>query len=886
MIKEASIQSGSPFRLNLLWLLLAVCVLVLMAWVSLLLWNLPYYGLDSFDDPVRAPQGGRVSYVAARGSAAQSGIEKGDYLSVQDQRAMTYSPLSPFLTAEQTSAPVVARVGEPGSGSARTVTLLPVAAPFQVLVARLEAVGIALVFWVVSLVLLLLRPYHGVSRIFFLLGQLSAAMLATGSTGAVYYPGGGTTFRFLLIMVAAVALHFCATFPSPLHARWRTPLLASTYSVASLLIVLTVILPSFSVNLLPLSTLTLVSRLYVAVTLVWALGLLLSTRHKLSHLVLYKQRLLITGMIVSLLPVLALSFLPELLRGSTLVDYIWTFPALVLLPISYAYAVSQEALGRVDVLMNRSLVYGMLTVLLLLGYFMFSLILGWLIPAEGWSQPLTSGCLAIASVLLYSRARLRLQRWIDRIFFGGWYDYHSVTRAASATLSQASNLQQLLTRLTSITQSMRFQSAVLFLPEGGNFVPKGKLSHSASGEEDSEQGLPELPSTGQLARHLVVQDRPLQRANVKLEMTKRWGSLTESEQALLEIREIEYLLPLVSRGELRGVLALGKRQADLILSTEDIDILMLLAAQAAVAAENVGLVETLQARVTEMERIRSDLTDAQRRLAENQEVGRIRLAQELHDGAVQQLLGISYQLVRSRGSGENGHSKSNGNSYANGTNGTNGIGHDVAGDTIRYLAEPGAVDDREFSAKSYTHAGPAIDPASAPEIDLDSIRHEMLSVVTQLRGLIGELRPPGLEEFGVVTAIEGYVSRLRREAQNSRRYIPDIYLDLPTESLELSRTVALCLFRTTQEAIRNALKHANANSINIRLQVKPGEVALCVSDDGDGFSVPSDLSKLALHEHYGLIGIAERVEWVNGTLSVESQEGEGTKLTVCVPLAN
>ena len=135
-------------------------------------------------------------------------------------------------------------------------------------------------------------------------------------------------------------------------------------------------------------------------------------------------------------------------------------------------------------------------------------------------------------------------------------------------------------------------------------------------------------------------------------MVKRWDNLVESEQALLGTTEIEYLLPLVSRGELRGVLALGKRQTDLTLSKEDIDILMLLAAQAAVAAENVGLVQALQTRLAEMERIRNDLTEAQRRLAENQEVSRIRLAQELHDGAVQQLLGISYQLVRSNGSTE------------------------------------------------------------------------------------------------------------------------------------------------------------------------------------------------------------------------------------------
>src|SRR5215203_4688016 len=98
MIKEESIQSRSPAKLNLLWLMLAVSVLLLMGWVGLLLGNLPYYSLDSFDDPVRAPQGGRVSHVASSGIADLSGIQKGDYLRSQDQFATTYAPPSPFLT--------------------------------------------------------------------------------------------------------------------------------------------------------------------------------------------------------------------------------------------------------------------------------------------------------------------------------------------------------------------------------------------------------------------------------------------------------------------------------------------------------------------------------------------------------------------------------------------------------------------------------------------------------------------------------------------------------------------------------------------------------------------------------------------------------------------
>jgi signal transduction histidine kinase len=248
--------------------------------------------------------------------------------------------------------------------------------------------------------------------------------------------------------------------------------------------------------------------------------------------------------------------------------------------------------------------------------------------------------------------------------------------------------------------------------------------------------------------------------------------------------------------------------------------------------------------------------------------------------------GPSYNGAIAPGSNGNGHGYSAGDGY----------GHPA-------LRDPQSPDDEYDTAGFALHLPPfpisQFDPQSgcppgdrnpgawkATEIDLDSIRHEMLSVVTQLRGLIGELRPPGLDEFGVVTAIEGYVSKLRRDAQTGSRPMPDVFLDLPAENTDLPRPVALCLFRTTQEAVRNALKHANSTCIDVHLRVEPDGVVLSVVDDGDGFKVPTNFSKLAQDDHYGLIGMAERVEWVNGRLTIDSQSGHGTELTVWIPLPN
>ena len=95
--------------------------------------------------------------------------------------------------------------------------------------------------------------------------------------------------------------------------------------------------------------------------------------------------------------------------------------------------------------------------------------------------------------------------------------------------------------------------------------------------------------------------------------------------------------------------------------------------------------------------------------------------------------------------------------------------------------------------------------------------------------------------------------------------------------------VAACLFHVAQEALRNALIHAQAHQIRLTLAISPGATTLRVADDGTGFVVPPRLSSLAQGQHFGLIGLAERVEWAEGKLIIVSTADAGTVLTVQLP---
>lgn len=240
--------------------------------------------------------------------------------------------------------------------------------------------------------------------------------------------------------------------------------------------------------------------------------------------------------------------------------------------------------------------------------------------------------------------------------------------------------------------------------------------------------------------------------------------------------------------------------------------------------------KALEARVadiTERQREAEVLAAVRRRLAEIRESERLRLARELHDGPVQDLLAISYQLA----------------------------------------------DQPEL----WDNDG----PESSTAVGRERARGGILHVVQQLRNLIGGLRPAGLAEFGLPIALEGYVAATRRQESVGS---PEIVLNVDPALAELPQPLALTLFRVSQEAIRNALLHAGASRLTVDLTRPEGKLHLRVSDNGRGFWLPPRSVSFVRSGHFGLVGLAERVEHAGGNLTIDSAPGAGTTVWVSIPL--
>ena len=146
----------------------------------------------------------------------------------------------------------------------------------------------------------------------------------------------------------------------------------------------------------------------------------------------------------------------------------------------------------------------------------------------------------------------------------------------------------------------------------------------------------------------------------------------------------------------------------------------------------------------------------------------------------------------------------------------------------------------------------------------------------ELRRLIRALRPIYLEDLGFLPALEML-------AQESRGAELSIEVIIEGESRRLPPATELAAFRVAQEALANAVQHADAHHATLRVSFGARELVLSVEDDGVGFMVPEALNALTRAGHLGLVGMRERVALAGGSLDVQSQPGRGTRITAHFP---
>lgn len=167
---------------------------------------------------------------------------------------------------------------------------------------------------------------------------------------------------------------------------------------------------------------------------------------------------------------------------------------------------------------------------------------------------------------------------------------------------------------------------------------------------------------------------------------------------------------------------------------------------------------------------------------------------------------------------------------------------------------------------------PKSDPLRAT---FQRLYEDVSSISDDIRRLAYQLHPSVLDDLGLKIALQSFVQDYRQWA-----HIPATFRahDVPES---IPQDIAACLYRLTQESLRNVARHAQASQVAVLLTGEKSGLRLSVTDDGKGFDVEMIQGN---KQGLGLVGMQERVSYVNGTLTIDSQKEKGTEIVVWVPL--
>jgi signal transduction histidine kinase len=416
---------------------------------------------------------------------------------------------------------------------------------------------------------------------------------------------------------------------------------------------------------------------------------------------------------------------------------------MLLVPVFTYVAILRHNLYDIDLVINRTLVYGSLTACVVAIYVLAVVALGTLFQAQGNLAVSLSATGLVAVV--FQPLRGRLQRSVNRLMYGERDDPYAVISRLGKRLEAAIEPEAVLpTVVETIAQALKLPYAAILLEEEGQFRTAAS-----------------------------------------------YGSPTDEPE----------VLPLVYQREEIGRLVLSPRAPGEEFSDADRGLLEDLARQAEVAVHAVRLTD--------------DLQRSRERLVATREEERRRLRRDLHDGLGAQLAGLNVQTG-----------------------------------TLRRLIPS--------------------DPGAADELVVE-LREELRGAISDIRRLVYDLRPPALDDLGLVEAMRQLAERYDSKDSTLR-----VVVEAPEDLPDLPAAVEVAVYRITQEALTNVARHARATTCAVRLAVND-DVTLEIVDDGVG--IPSGRSA-----GVGLSSLRERAEELGGRCRAEPAPEGGTRVLARLPL--
>jgi two-component system sensor histidine kinase DegS len=171
----------------------------------------------------------------------------------------------------------------------------------------------------------------------------------------------------------------------------------------------------------------------------------------------------------------------------------------------------------------------------------------------------------------------------------------------------------------------------------------------------------------------------------------------------------------------------------------------------------------------------------------------------------------------------------------------------------------------------------AVEPENV-KAELQDLKEMVKVSLQEVRKIIFDLRPMVLDDLGIVPTLRRFIAELQKRTDMSIELVV-----LGGESERLASPLEVAIFRIVQEALNNILKHAKAKRCVIKLEIIAGRINITIADDGCGFDTGHVMQGTEM-DCYGLLGMRERVELLDGQLRISSVADKGTEIHVRIPV--
>ncbi len=547
-------------------------------------------------------------YVEPGGPAARAGIQEGDLL-----RSINSGPIPRAARVTR----LLYQLGNWGSAeyelsrSGRPVVASVIPEPRQTsspLQRYLQVV--ALLYLAIGLYVVLRRGQAARALHFYLFCLASFVLYFYRYTGkldgldwTVYWSNVVAT-----LLQPALFLHFALAFPEPREwLRRRSFLLPLAYAPAAVLLLVHLGVVSRVLEIgLPIGTVSWwLDRIAYAHLAAWFLGgtavLYQAYRRAQTPLLRQQMKWITRGVTLGIVPFAAFYILPFL---SGAVPAVWmqlSALSLVLIPLTFGYAILRYRLMDVDILFRRGAAYTLATLTLVALYFTVVAVAGLVfhssLPATG-----TAGLViaVVVSALLFHPLRARIQERLDRYFYRERYDYRKTLVDFGRELSTETDLARLLGAVSErLSHTLNVERVAVFLPD------------EKPNEQDDEQGQMRLAHS----RGLSLDEEPdlgfldaaraeSARGYLFFENTRLAPGEAEPARRAIATLDLQYYLACRAQGRIVGFLGLGQTSENNFLSSEDVALLEALSGHLGAAVENARLYRRLERKAAEYERLK------------------------------------------------------------------------------------------------------------------------------------------------------------------------------------------------------------------------------------------------------------------------------------------